>query len=36
MRDYKLYLSDIQGATSKIITFTKGYNYKKFSMDDRT
>lgn len=36
MRDYKLYLSDIQEATSKIITFTKGYSYKKFSMDERT
>lgn len=36
MRDYKLYLYDILEATGKIIAFTKGYNYKKFSMDDRT
>lgn len=36
MRDYRLYLSDIQEAANKIITFTKGYSYKKFSADERT
>ncbi len=36
MRDYRLYLSDIQEATSKIISFTKGYSYTRFSSDERT
>lgn len=36
MRDYRLYLYDIQEAVNKIIVFTKGYSYKKFSTDERT
>lgn len=36
MRDYKLYLSDIQEAVTKILAFTKGYSYKSFSSDDKT
>lgn len=36
MRDYRLYLVDIQEAATKILAFTKGYNYKSFSSDDKT
>jgi uncharacterized protein with HEPN domain len=36
LREYKLYLNDIQEAVNKILVYTKGYTYKKFSSDDRT
>lgn len=36
MRDYKLYLIDIDEAVEKILTFTDGYNYEKFCIDAKT
>lgn len=36
MRDYKLYLIDIDEAVEKVLTFTDGYTYKKFCGDAKT
>jgi len=36
LRDYKLYLYDIQQAIEKIETFTRGFTFEEFAQDAKT
>ena len=35
-RDYRVYIDDILEALEKIVRYTKGLNFEKFSQDSKT